>query len=195
VVFPAVSADLQVHLYDFSHQPNWTLKKAQQVASRVFAEGGVNLVWTLGDGSDPQAHTVDFTPAEYCPSMPRRGYLNVRLTRTTPESVPTATLGVAYPCSKTGVQVSIYVDHVEALAPQIPISVPMILGYALVHEIGHMLLQSGAHSTNGLMKACWSKSDLRAAMFYRLHFEADEVARIRQSLSEQVAVDLRQHNP
>jgi hypothetical protein len=195
VVFPALSADIQVRLYDFSHRPNGTLKKTQQVASRVFAEAGVNLAWTLGDTGDPQAHELDLTAAEYCQSMLPLGHLNVRLAPTTPKSVTIPTLGVAYPCSKTGVQASIYVDHVEALAPQIPISVATILGYALVHEIGHLLLRSGAHSTNGLMKASWSKSDWRAAMFYRLQFEADEVARIRQSLAEHVAIHLRQHNP
>jgi len=41
--------------------------------------------------------------------------------------------------------------------------VPVILGHAAAHEIGHLLLGSNSHSPFGLMRARWSGQDLQNA--------------------------------
>ena len=40
---------------------------------------------------------------------------------------------------------------------------PVILGHAAAHEIGHLLLGSNSHSPFGLMRARWSGQDLQNA--------------------------------
>jgi len=80
-----------------------------------------------------------------------------------------------------GRHVLIFADHVEALTqPSFP-STASVLGYAMAHEIGQVLLRSSTHSSNGLMRGTWSKSDWRAAIFF---FEPDEAARMVRSLSK-----------
>ena len=39
----------------------------------------------------------------------------------------------------------------------------MILGHAVAHEIGHLLLRTMTHSTTGLMCALWDREDLKRA--------------------------------
>ena len=44
-----------------------------------------------------------------------------------------------------------------------------ILGVAMAHEVGHLLLGSNAHSPTGIMRASWNRDDLRyAAVGYLL---------------------------
>ena len=60
---------------------------------------------------------------------------------------------------------------------------PVILGYLMAHEIGHLLLKSSAHASNGLMSAKWGLRELRGANQVVLRFSNKEVERIRKNLN------------
>ena len=47
-------------------------------------------------------------------------------------------------------------------------------GLALAHEIGHVLLQSVAHSQAGIMKSPWTKADIQHAAARLSEFDALE---------------------
>jgi hypothetical protein len=49
--------------------------------------------------------------------------------------------------------VTILYDRIETAALAVAPSVTKILGNALAHEIGHVLLRSEQHSQSGIMKA------------------------------------------
>ncbi len=49
---------------------------------------------------------------------------------------------------------------------------PVILGHAAAHEIGHLLLGSNSHSPQGLMRARWSRQDLQNAGIGQSSFHA-----------------------
>jgi len=40
-------------------------------------------------------------------------------------------------------------------------AVASVLGFAVAHEVGHLLLGTNAHAAAGLMRALWSRSDLQ----------------------------------
>jgi hypothetical protein len=54
-----------------------------------------------------------------------------------------------------------------------------ILGLAIAHEIGHLLLCSREHARDGLMRAQWSGADLHLATVELLRFHPGE-AKIMQ---------------
>jgi hypothetical protein len=54
-----------------------------------------------------------------------------------------------------------------------------LLGYVVVHELGHLLLGKNSHSAEGLMRAKWDASELRAAARGRLSFSRSEAASMR----------------
>lgn len=58
-----------------------------------------------------------------------------------------------------------------------------VLGRALAHEIGHFLLRSKQHSTNGLMKAAQNGSELMAPDHRGFSLSPDEIHRFRDVLS------------
>jgi hypothetical protein len=61
-----------------------------------------------------------------------------------------------------------------------------VLGRALAHEVGHFLLRSRSHSTNGLMKAEQIAPDLMAPNHGGFTLSADEVRRFHAILSPSV---------
>ena len=76
-----------------------------------------------------------------------------------------------------------FYHRVQEIAEAGLASQPQILGHALAHEIGHLLLGSNSHSPTGLMRAHWGQSDLKKASLELLRFSRDEVGRIRDAVS------------
>jgi hypothetical protein len=60
-------------------------------------------------------------------------------------------------------------------------TVGTILGAAMAHEIGHVLLGSNEHSRMGIMKACWGPLEFRCLATKGLHFTPDNQDAIRSS--------------
>jgi hypothetical protein len=51
---------------------------------------------------------------------------------------------------------TVYVDRVDWLARRAQYPRAPLLGRAIAHEIGHLLLRSNAHTTTGLMREVWT---------------------------------------
>jgi hypothetical protein len=58
-----------------------------------------------------------------------------------------------------------------------------LLGRAVAHEIGHLLLGHPRHSRDGLMRAIWSQAEIRGLRPAGWQFSAAEAAQMRQGLA------------
>ena len=58
-----------------------------------------------------------------------------------------------------------------------------LLAHVLVHEIGHLLIRTNAHSPEGVMKAHWSKADCTRMAYRPLPFLPDDVEMIHHALA------------
>ena len=130
-------------------------RAALRVAADTLAAAGVAVTWQECDAG--------------CDDMPGTGELIVRLVRT-PGATSRAdrlVLGDAYVDAQhgTGVLATIYIDRIEQLAETSGIDMATLLGRAIAHELGHLLLASNTHSSQGLMRAEWSRDDLRRERF------------------------------
>ena len=63
-----------------------------------------------------------------------------------------------------------------------------VLGHAIAHEIGHLLIAERGHARRGLMKARWSQSEIRHANKVPMKFDRREKERIQQSLQARLGV-------
>ena len=59
-----------------------------------------------------------------------------------------------------GVLATIYADRVKLMAELSGTDAASLLGRAIAHELGHLLLATNAHSPSGLMRARWTPSDI-----------------------------------
>jgi hypothetical protein len=98
--------------------------------------------------------------------------------------------GLAVPTSPVGLGTAfIFVEQAERLAFNGPFSIgydaarAVVLGHLIAHEIGHLLLGPGRHSSTGIMSFPWSQSVLRQIARAHLSFTADETELIRERLA------------
>jgi len=171
---------INVCVYNLASVPWGTLAQAEKEARRIFERTGVQLSWLnypLGGHEvveSSQACGPPFGAADV-----RLRLLTQRLTElreTHPHS-----LGLALPCVEAdgGCFVNVFYQRTLELAKDADLGLAKVLGHAIAHEIGHLLLGSKAHSPVGLMRAKWGPEDLHRAERGDLLFRTEEATIIR----------------
>jgi hypothetical protein len=117
----------------------------------------------------------------------RAGELSLRIVRSVVPSnyAGQLPLGEALidPQTGGGTLATVYIDRVEWMAKQTSTDPRALLGRAIAHELGHLLMPTSGHSTRGLMRAIWSGAELRRGRARDWAFEPREVAAIRARLT------------
>jgi hypothetical protein len=181
---------LHVHFYNLANVPEGTLNRSLQETSRILAAAGVRVVWEPLDADSPEGHTVDMTGARFAASgrLDDRGFLVVRTVRGFPAISNPGMLGFALPSTRSGVHATVFYDRIETVAISGLVRIDRVLGNAMAHEIGHVLLGSNQHSQIGIMKAVWSRADYQHMAFGLLEFQPDEAAVLRREVSRRAAL-------
>jgi hypothetical protein len=78
---------------------------------------------------------------------------------------------------------TVFADVVAVVAGAARVDATRLLGYAIAHEIGHLLLNSAQHSNGGLMRALWSSSELKANTSTDWVFLSEDAERMRQTIA------------
>jgi len=118
------------------------------VAKKVFATASVDVAWTLcvpGICVTPSSEALKLRIVV----SPDRGELNAGV------------LGHALIDSRAhaGVLATVFLDRTERLAHDLGIDHRVLLGRAIAHELGHLLLGTSTHGA-GLMREIWSHDEL-----------------------------------
>ncbi len=153
------------------------VSQSEAVTSRIFAQAGVRLLWLrcgLPSLTEPQR--------DLCTSSVFPTHLHLRLIRHPLQSQGSA-LGVSYLADDgVGFQADIFCDRVAHLHDDSEIDLTILLGVVMAHELGHLLLGTSSHSPQGLMRASWTREDLRRAFRCALLFSDDESDHMRAKL-------------
>jgi hypothetical protein len=165
---------LRLRVYNSAKVARGNLNDAIELAQTIISHAGVSTCWDRASEDPAEALFTDLTGA--APSQrlktDERGHLAVRIIRGEPDRRFPGALGIALPFAKAGPHAFVYYDTIERLS--VPSSVTRILGHALAHEIGHVLLETTKHSEHGLMKARWSKLDFQRTAVSFLEFSSDQ---------------------
>ena len=180
---------LTIETYDLAHVGLKNLAQAEQLATRIFATAGVDTRWATGSPLDTAHLASDFSAVSQnqCAATLQLATVRVQLLLHAPNGFSSQALGYALPCSERGMQVTLYVDRMETVSCSTLAAFHRVLGYALAHEIGHVLLRSSEHEKSGLMKALWTKNDWQRAAMLTMPFTPDQARRIaaeRQAAGE-----------
>lgn len=170
---------ITVRVYNYAEVLRGTLVRAEEEASRIFRDAGVEMTWL-----DCPTSLAD---AEKYPACePPLGAMGVDL-RILPQTMAARVqsgkerLGFALPSTKPGSASAAWVFHhrVEQLAESKDASAAQILGHAVAHEIGHLLLGPNRHSLTGLMRADWGRTELQRASRGEILFTPEQCGIIR----------------
>jgi hypothetical protein len=171
---PKTSLGLTVQVYNLASVAPQTVTAAENEATRIFRETGVAVLWLNCplSLSEAKANPICIDP---CP--PSR--FAVRIILETPADLAKTSLGVAL--SETGIYATIFYKHVEDYARERIATDSQILGHAIAHEMGHLLLGPVPHSRFGIMRGGWTAEDLRSITMGALLFSPHQAALIRQA--------------
>jgi hypothetical protein len=177
----ALQQALCARLYLQEQVPPRTIHWATIEATRIFRAAGINIAWQQPLVEAPEDQGLDMSSAAPR-SLDERHYLVVRITQRTPATVFPGALGFALPFSHSGAHVLIFYDRIDALARSMSSASYVILGHAIAHEIGHVLLGLAKHSSSGLMQARWSQANWRLASAGLLAVTPEQAERMREGL-------------
>jgi hypothetical protein len=103
----------------------------------------------------------------------------LRVWERAPGSLPAHALGSAWLGGRGGRQANAFYDRLtEFSGNSDPREYGVLLGYAIAHELGHVLLAEPGHSPTGVMKTCWSQRDAISMLQGVVRFSRADAARI-----------------
>ena len=169
--------------------PAASLHAATMETDRLFQAAGIRISWEHLSTESPEDMGTDMT-AEAFRQPNDRTYLVIRLMRRIPATVLPGALGYSLPFAHRGAHVVIYYDRVEALTRSLNMSASVVLGHAMAHELGHVLLGSSEHTSGGLMQACWTPATWRLASAGLMVFDRAEIKRMKTVLPKFQVMEL-----
>jgi hypothetical protein len=169
---------LVVRVFDVSGESPRDRQAAARVADRILRQAEVTTQWI-----DCSA-AARATPAT-CHTIPQPGELSIRITPAPADEHPSEQRSLGYslvdPQAGRGTLGTVFSDRVDWLADASHSRRDTLLGRAIAHEIGHLLLGTTGHSSKGLMRAIWTAADLQRDRREDWLFTSTDAHRIRQA--------------
>jgi hypothetical protein len=150
---------------------------ARQAAGAAFRRAGIDTRWR-------ECRTqLRRTETDRCDDVLRAGEVIVRVV-TAPGPDGSRTLGASFvdPLSGGGVLATVFGDRVHAAAARGGGDAAVLLGRAVAHEVGHLLIGTSRHSRRGLMRAWWTDDELRRDAESDWVFSPRQGARMAETL-------------
>jgi hypothetical protein len=161
-----------VRVYDASGMMAGTNRQALDQARKALDAASIDVIWRLCPAS----------PSCNAPLAP--GELAIRIVRAPVPQHYSGTLALGDATIDTragaGVLATVYVDRIEWLAHETGTDSRALLGRAIAHELGHLLLASTTHGPVGLMRAHWSQEEVRRGQPRDWSFAPTELAAMRR---------------
>ena len=154
------------------------LAAARPFVDAVFARAGIELSWIDCWNRDHEVPEA----APRCRQPLKANEVILRLQAATPlPGKRYVSMGFALVNIAEGVPflATVFADLVRAVSRDAHLDFPLLLGRAIAHEIGHLLLDTNRHADNGLMRAGWSHVELRQNTERDWAFGAHEIAAIK----------------
>jgi hypothetical protein len=165
---------LIVQVYNWASVAPQILTGAEGDATRIFRATGVVVSWLNCPLSIPEAEANPIC-IEPCP--PSR--FAVRINSEMPVNLAKTSLAVAL--SESGIYATIYYPRVDEYTKAGSATHSQILGHAMAHEMGHLLLGPVPHARFGIMRGEWTAEDLQSITMGAFLFSPHQSALIRQA--------------
>jgi hypothetical protein len=180
-----------IRVYDYAEVDRQTLREAEKTAAWVFRKAGVESRWADFGETNREAPR-NFAPLRsFDPSDIQLDIVaSLMVDRL---GLRDGVIGVA-PGVEPGRRLAyVFYDRVESLAARQMLrrahgsiceaaSTAQILGYAMAHEIGHLLLNLETHSDAGIMRGNWDGRTLQDACYGYLLFTRQQAGVMRGTI-------------
>ena len=123
--------------------------------------------------------------ASICATPPARSELMIRLLNARGSEIEHTNQALGYSLidtvTGTGTMATVFVDRVWTLADAARTDRATVLGRAIAHEIGHLILGSNEHSAQGIMREKWTSVQLTSSKPQDWQFLPSQSEQMRQA--------------
>jgi len=159
-----------------------TLDKSHEEAAEILSRAGIRLMWlecSSGGG--------DFASENPCQKDSGAAEFWMRITANQPSRTTKGVLGYSElggdgPSNSGGV----FYPAIQELADSFHLRSGEILGAAMVHEVGHLILGADAHSQTGIMFPHWGREQFILISVGHLHFAPQQAKLLQREVSRRM---------
>ncbi len=173
---------ITLRIFNYAHVTPPELTRAEQVAAAIFRKAGIETMWIDCPVSREE---VDRFPA--CQRPWATSDFALRFVSQPFGERPGShhDLGWALPCvdGQQGCYTYVFYQLARQWAERCDTTTDQILGHAIAHEVGHLLLGPDSHSQTGVMRGDWSMDDLAAMARTFLCFTPTQCERLQSDVS------------
>jgi hypothetical protein len=174
---PRASQRLVVRSYNTIGLPLPMLDDAESTVDSLLREAGIESSWRNCRTSNGPSSESD----DVCGDVLNPSEVIVRIVGAPRAITDVEVLGYSHvdPYRRQGTLATVFADRVRALAATLRIDEGTLLGRAITHEVGHLLLGTLEHSETGLMRGAWHSAGHRRSDWL---FSSAEGTRMRAGL-------------
>ena len=174
VAKPKVS--LTVRVFNYAQVPAATISSAERDANNILGAAAVQAVWLDCLAKSVAVDSKALCDKGWSPDLPSVRLLSGQVTKQFQD--------FEFGFAAVPVLVTVSYEHIErrAIRDNSPSEAGVILGCVLAHELGHLLLGNGSHSSTGIMQPQWSHEQIRQAMMGGLLFTPEQAKKIREQV-------------
>ena len=166
-----------VRSYNTIGLPLPMLDHAESTVGDLLHEAGIDSSWRNCRTTDgPSSQSRDL-----CGDVLNASEVIVRIVRAPRAITDVEVLGYSHVDAyrRQGTLATVFADRVRELAAALRIDEATLLGRAITHEVGHLLLGTLEHSEKGLMRSAWNTAGRGRSDWF---FSSAEAARMHASL-------------
>jgi hypothetical protein len=179
-VAPRAAVGVTISVHNDAAVPWETIRDAEEEASRVFREAGVDVEWANCRGAS--VVTLAAEKSRSCVESTFPEHLQLRIVKRSVGLRPDV-MGISFLSEDgSGCQADIFYEGIEGLRQKTSASLANILGDVASHEIGHLLLGTNSHAPRGIMRAVWGLDELASVTRRGLFFSEKESEQMRGRL-------------
>lgn len=174
---------ITLRVYDYVRMNRPALLAAEGEAAAILAQAGLEARWVDCPTSEAElGNHPDCQPVWKAYDFVLRVLPNAMVE---PRAKWQEALGFTPECDAVGTcTTSIFHDRVKDMAEGANATLPVLLGRAMAHEIGHLLLGANSHSRTGIMRASWSGRALSLDGRPYLLFTPEQSRQMKTRLAE-----------
>jgi hypothetical protein len=172
---PVSDARLTVRLLDYVNLPAGTRSEVAASAKRILGQAGVAVefveCYSGGVETGVPACNASLGPADL--------YLRIFQPKL---AVKGGQLGYAAMTRESGAYITVFINPEQRKARAGSLDDGVLLGHAVAHEIGHLLLGANSHSSSGIMRPAWRPIDEEWMAKGVLVFDGSQARKMRATL-------------
>ena len=179
---PKPESKIQVFVYNYDGVSSQTLAQAERTANRIYLYAGIKIQWL-----DCPLASKDADQFPDCQVVPGPTRLALRiLSQSMADRVRQTDGSFGFAMipedGSFAIMANVFSHDAEQLADRNGMRRGAMLGHLAAHELGHLLLGAGSHSSRGIMHVPWCVKELELITQGLMTFTPSEAERMRTNI-------------